>query len=132
MPVDHYVYAVARLERDCAVRLLHLVNRHNPFHLVSEIDDDFGGCDFDDAPLQQLAFRRRREMTVVFYEMFVVLFNGEVELYIPFICARHAPLNSGKDSVQTVEESVLQQSTGVPEPCQQYGLSQNLPSCIIV
>jgi hypothetical protein len=40
--------------------------------------------------LEQLSFGRGSKVTVVFYEMLVVLFDGEVGLYIPFIsAARH-------------------------------------------
>ena len=60
VPVDHHVDGVARLDGDRAVGLPQLLDGDKTFELVSEVDDDFRGSDFDDVALQQLAFRGRR------------------------------------------------------------------------
>ena len=84
VPVDHHVDGVARLERDRAIRLAQLLNGDNAFELVSDVDDDFRGRDFDDVALEQLAFRGRRQMAVVFDEMFEIVFRREADFEIPF------------------------------------------------
>ncbi len=59
VPVDHHVDGVAGLHGNGAVGLPDLLDGHQPFELVSEIDDHFLGRDLDDMALQQLALRRR-------------------------------------------------------------------------
>ena len=56
MPVHHHVDGVAGLNGNGAVRLPDLLDGHQAFQLVSEIDDHFLRRDFDDVALQQLAF----------------------------------------------------------------------------
>ena len=65
-----------RLERECCRRAAELLDRNQAFGLVSEVDDDFGVVKFYDTALQQLAFVRRREMTVVFDELLVIRLFG--------------------------------------------------------
>ena len=112
--VDHHIDRVAGLERNCAVRLPDLLNRHQTFELVAEIDDDFLRSDFYDVALQQLPFRGRREVTIVLDEMLVVFLDREVYVHRSFIrAAGHGP-----ELRQTVETSVLQNYTGPRWACQ--------------
>ena len=56
--------------------LRELLDRDQTFGLVSEVDDHFGGVNFYDVALQQLAFVRRREVGVVLDELLVIRLFG--------------------------------------------------------
>src|SRR6185437_2326117 len=100
--------------RDGAIRLPNLLDRYQAFELVAKIDDQFLSIDFDDMSLQQLTFRGRRQMAIILDEVLVVLFNGRIEIHVPFVCAAGHDRSSG----QPVEESILQKDTGAGSACQ--------------
>ena len=69
------------LHRDGAVGLRELLDRNQAFGLVSEIDDHVFVGDLEDVALQQFAFVRRGEMTVVVDELLVVrIFGGQRQI----------------------------------------------------
>ena len=60
--IDHHVDHVAGLHGDVAAGVRELLDGNQAFGLVSEIDDDFLGGDFEDAALQHLALGGRSEV----------------------------------------------------------------------
>ncbi len=74
LPIHHHVDHVAGLDCYAAIGLAELLDWYEPFRFISEVDDDIGIVEFYDAALQQFAFVRRSEMTVVLNELLVVRF----------------------------------------------------------
>ena len=80
--IDHHVDHIARLDANFAIRALELLDGNQAFGFVAEVYDDFFGVDFEDGPLQDLAFRRGSEMAVVLEKVLVIFFAGQ-KLRVP-------------------------------------------------
>ena len=61
------------LHGDFAAGALKLLDGNQAFGLVSEVDDDIFGGDFEDASLQNFVLGRRREVAVVVEQRFIIL-----------------------------------------------------------
>ncbi len=84
--IDHHVDGIAAFDGHFARGGLKLLDGNEAFALVAEIDDDFLGRDAEHRPLEDFIAGRRREMRIVFEEVFVLL---EALLALPVIVCRH-------------------------------------------
>ena len=81
-PLEQHVDDVAGLNRDLAVLVEELVDRDDAFGFVADVDDDFGGGDFENRSLDDFAFRDIAEAVIVGIEQPGVL--GRVDLFVVF------------------------------------------------
>jgi hypothetical protein len=81
-PLEQDVDDVAGLNRDLAVLVEELVDRDDAFGFVADVDDDFGGRDFENRSLDDFAFRDIAEAVIVGIEQPGVF--GRVDLFVVF------------------------------------------------
>src|SRR6185503_18559947 len=73
---------VAGLNRDFAALVEELVDRDDAFGFVTDVDDDFGGSDFENRSLDDFAFRDVAEAVIVGIQQPGIL--GRVDLLVVF------------------------------------------------
>ena len=88
--LDHHVDDVAGLHGNFAGWALKLLDRHDAFGFVAEIDDDFFGGDAQNGTLQDFIGGGRGEVAVIFEKILVVFGNRLVHLPIVLVYGHQA------------------------------------------
>src|SRR6185503_13136896 len=81
-PLEQHVDDVAGLNGDFAGLVEELVDRDDAFGFVADVNDDFGGSDFENRSLDDFTFRDIAEAVIVGIEQPGIL--GRVDLFVVF------------------------------------------------
>ena len=79
---DHNLDDIAGFDGDVAGKVCELGDGGDAIGLVADVDEDFGGGDFQDLAFEDFIPGRRGEMAVIFEEVFVLVRIYRIELWI--------------------------------------------------